>query len=370
MRLAAAFVILILCLNFQAKAQLVCAPLYASGFVGFGEIDLKTSAERMLSSSRHGGPFIGASTFDPVNKRYIYARGDDKGDYLVMLDAATGKELQTANTPKNGMFAPEYCKANNTVYSATTNGFASYDLNLNVYNTIAIYPQMSVTLGSSTFSQATQTYYIAINGQLTAIDIKTGRRTFYDFPMTDFEIDDSTQIIYGKKDHSLFSLNLRTGEIKKLAEDGFSGVVAGCTTYDHEHHIYMQEGFINNKTFLLSANVMTGELRYSPLSLTYVCPEYYDTATPASTIILEDNPSGIYPNPATDQLHLHLPGFNKPEALTVSVYDMSGKYVADFLLHTSTSTDPVINLNALSNGIYLLRITDGSTVRIERVMKE
>jgi hypothetical protein len=369
MRLSSVFVVLFLLLNIQAEAQLVCAPLYMSGYRGFAEIDLKNSVERTLNSNTPGGPFIGASTFDPVNKRYIYARGDDKGNYLVLLDAATGKELQSVVTPHNGMFSPEYCIANNTVYSITPNSFASYDLTYNVYRTIATYPQMSVTLGISTFSQATQTYYTAINKQLTAIDIKTGKRTFYDFSMTDFEVDDSMQMIYGKQNHTLFSLNLKTGEIKKIADDNFMGVVSGCSTYDPVHHVYIQEGIISGKYFLLSINVITGEMKYTTLSTIYSCPEYYDTTT-ATPLALQNNPPVLYPNPVTDQLHMHLPEFDKAETLSVSVYDMSGKHIDTYSLNSSISTDSVINLSTLSNGLYLLRITDGSNVWMEKVVKE
>jgi hypothetical protein len=87
----------------------------------------------------------------------------------------------------------------------------------------------------------------------------------------------------------------------------------------------------------------------------------YDTVTVGSVngiSALAGNDLTIYPNPATDQVHIR--GNSSIAGLTVSITDMSGREII-----AGAASGDVINTAALASGIYILRLnTDaGTTVR-------
>lgn len=88
--------------------------------------------------------------------------------------------------------------------------------------------------------------------------------------------------------------------------------------------------------------------------------------TPANTTEKVDCNSffSFYPNPVIDQLTLRFDDGVKPES--VELYDLTGRWVS-----TKRNGLKNIDLNAISSGVYMLRITttDGKTYR-ERVIKE
>lgn len=349
----------------NACAQMICAPLVRNQ--GFGELNLLTLSERALPSSPFDGVFQGSSTLDPVHNRYIYVRRQDGEDDVVILDANNGNELLNIPVPRNSFLQPEYCIADNTIYSLSINGFNALDISTGAYRTIRTYAPMSISLGMSTFSQRRQTYFAGINQQLAAIDIKTGNRTFYSFPVMDFEVDDSSGMVYGRMRSTLFSLNLETGEIKVVTDQCLSTVFIGSSTYNQAKHEYIEENVDGNYIMLTRINVLTGEIIKTPLSYQYINPEYYDSAR---QLIFFNSPWTIFPNPVRDQLHISLPDPAGTVDLTVEMMDITGKYIGSYRLHISSSNDATIDMGPLSSGVYLLRITDGNRVQMERVVKE
>lgn len=75
-----------------------------------------------------------------------------------------------------------------------------------------------------------------------------------------------------------------------------------------------------------------------------------DSVTPAGIISPTESTISIYPNPATEVLHIE----NAADAV-LSVYSLEGKLLLQ-VQHTAT-----INIGQLSEGLYLLRITDRQT---------
>jgi hypothetical protein len=71
----------------------------------------------------------------------------------------------------------------------------------------------------------------------------------------------------------------------------------------------------------------------------------------------------IYPNPATNELHIETIGNEK---LTAQVFDITGKQILENILFTSSTT---INISSLHEGMYFVRITvaDGVVVKIQKV---
>jgi hypothetical protein len=87
----------------------------------------------------------------------------------------------------------------------------------------------------------------------------------------------------------------------------------------------------------------------------------YDGMTETTSI---EHPFTLYPNPVKDQLSLRFDDGVEPES--VELYDLTGRWVS-----TKRNGLKNIDLNAISSGVYMLRITttDGKTYR-ERVIKE
>ena len=71
----------------------------------------------------------------------------------------------------------------------------------------------------------------------------------------------------------------------------------------------------------------------------------------------------IYPNPATNELHIET---SSSEKLTAQVFDITGKKVIENILFTNTTT---INTSSLVEGMYFLRITnaDGAVIKVQKV---
>ena len=72
----------------------------------------------------------------------------------------------------------------------------------------------------------------------------------------------------------------------------------------------------------------------------------------------------VYPNPASDRLHLVLPGNAEP--VSVTVLDVRGAVVST----ARYEGNGVLNVAALANGLYVVRVNDGTTSFAQRFTKE
>lgn len=87
----------------------------------------------------------------------------------------------------------------------------------------------------------------------------------------------------------------------------------------------------------------------------------------ASTLGINENKLlsfNMFPNPASDQVTIQLPtGSDKAE---VSVFDYTGRLVKS---KTITLNDTKLDVNNLSNGIYLFRVTSNNKIGAQRFIK-
>ena len=107
-------------------------------------------------------------------------------------------------------------------------------------------------------------------------------------------------------------------------------------------------GYVSRKNMRYCATIVT------------LC-DNYDGVTETTSI---EHPFTLYPNPVKNQLSLRFDDGVEPES--VELYDLTGRWVS-----TKRNGLKNIDLNAISSGVYMLRITttDGKTYR-ERVIKE
>ncbi len=83
---------------------------------------------------------------------------------------------------------------------------------------------------------------------------------------------------------------------------------------------------------------------------------------------LKENQIHIYPNPATDEITLVLPG--TMDNAELNLYDFSGKELRNFLLTSIPGNSLRISTNGLSSGTYLLRIkTDHENISHKLIVK-
>jgi len=74
----------------------------------------------------------------------------------------------------------------------------------------------------------------------------------------------------------------------------------------------------------------------------------------------------IYPNPASDILHIQWSGTDDFRGdISIALMDMSGRIVRSKACHTSQTT---FDLGGLQKGLYLIQISDGQGVAIEKVI--
>jgi hypothetical protein len=73
----------------------------------------------------------------------------------------------------------------------------------------------------------------------------------------------------------------------------------------------------------------------------------------------------MYPNPASDVLNIQLPsGTDKAE---VGVYDYTGRLVSS---KTISSNDSTLDVQNISKGIYILRVTTNTKIGVQRFIKK
>jgi hypothetical protein len=108
-------------------------------------------------------------------------------------------------------------------------------------------------------------------------------------------------------------------------------------------------------------------------STDYVCDPHagnmYGTVTvTSSTAGIYENKLlsfEMYPNPVSDKLNIQLPsGSEKAE---VSIFDYTGRLVSS---KTISSNDTSIDVQSISNGIYIIRVASNTKIGVQRFIKK
>ncbi|NCA76055.1 MAG: T9SS type A sorting domain-containing protein [Alphaproteobacteria bacterium] len=98
---------------------------------------------------------------------------------------------------------------------------------------------------------------------------------------------------------------------------------------------------------------------------TQYCHIFLDPDLISSTGTMVTNDFMVFPNPATSTVKINLSAnFSGHELL--SIYNSKGIKIKELELNT---VETEINMNWVPDGIYLFKITDGSILRIRRVLK-
>jgi len=77
-----------------------------------------------------------------------------------------------------------------------------------------------------------------------------------------------------------------------------------------------------------------------------------------------DSRVAVYPNPVKDVFQLKLPEESRKASTQVSLFDQSGKLVRSFKFADT------YNIGDLAKGMYLIKINDGSNVKVTKLLKQ
>lgn len=134
--------------------------------------------------------------------------------------------------------------------------------------------------------------------------------------------------------------------------DPFTPILIGYyDTFEPDHHeSYM--GAWGVYPFLPSGNILISDMQTG----LYLFEVNYDN--PLGTDVLVNNKNAIFPNPCSDVLNLNLT--NKSQ---VNLYDIQGNKV----FNASDVYNIQLNTNFLSNGIYILKLTDETGVSTHKI---
>lgn len=87
--------------------------------------------------------------------------------------------------------------------------------------------------------------------------------------------------------------------------------------------------------------------------------------------ITEDNAAGsitVYPNPVVNEIRVTLNSNWQDKTLQIQVMNTNGQPVIQ-LANTKPGQTETINVNALTPGIYLVRVSDGKETAMQRFVK-
>ena len=82
-----------------------------------------------------------------------------------------------------------------------------------------------------------------------------------------------------------------------------------------------------------------------------------------------ENSISFWPNPVNNNLNITAKDFGFSNDVSVSIYDMMGKEI----LKVSDFGDPnalSVDVSSLSNGVYIVNLTDGQQTINKRIIKE
>lgn len=72
----------------------------------------------------------------------------------------------------------------------------------------------------------------------------------------------------------------------------------------------------------------------------------------------------VYPNPTYDSFKIDIPKESISKATTLSIFDASGKKVKEFGISES------YNISELKSGIYMIKINDGTNLKVTKIIKK
>jgi len=117
------------------------------------------------------------------------------------------------------------------------------------------------------------------------------------------------------------------------------------------------------KAFDAEGNLLTGSnFRVGEIGDTVIVKVTTQTTTELHQIANQSSVIAIYPNPATNSVQVQ--GFD--DVAQVSIFSLSG----DLLIQTSINKNDALDISSLSQGMYVIKLTNAKTVVEQKLIKE
>lgn len=139
-------------------------------------------------------------------------------------------------------------------------------------------------------------------------------------------------------------------------------------------------GTVNNGTLAITAPTVTATIATCRIKVESVGNIFFDisdkdfTITAGSTGISSASANGLamhlVPNPANEQVNVHLYGLNPEQKNHLVFYDMLGNIVMQDVLTGKENYELSYDISSLSKGVYLVEITGENKKAVTRLIKQ
>ncbi len=321
-----------------------------------------------------------SSAYVPDSGQYIFAayNSSTASNILYTIDIVDGTVKYHPENPENTgeyEFDPVTNKLYGLWWDNGTQKFVSVD-RVSGYRTeiSSITGIQGVIMGSSAFCadsgqyifvgyrSATETYHII------TIDINDGTVKYH--PLNpeftgEYKYDPVTNKLYGLwlygTTQKLVSVDRVSGERTEIFNiPDNSGVISGSSAFDADSGRYLFVGISGDltKQYLYTIDVTHGTVKNKALNPDntgeYQVIHYVPKITAVKPSAWKDQVE-IYPNPVSGNLPLTVPA----NAKRVELLSINGQPVRNYEIE-NRNEQCTLNLSGISNGIYLVRMTDNS----------
>ncbi len=372
------FLLTVLFLGGKIAAAQTIVGLSPDGFVS---MDLNTCKDTILNTNvSYNGTYMGFSTFDQKNHRYIWeAHIDSTGqDEIGVADAVTGKILNMYVIHNHLLSEIEYDEASQLLYGLGDSSFNQMDLTTGKISTIIKYSKIITCMdGVTCFDPVTETYFYQDEYNLDTcllymINAKTGKRSSVKIPnLGMLEYCVSTGKIYGINRFALASYDWNKKVYSVLNPYIGYYFSDGMSTFDENNKQYVILGSDStHNNFIYKVNIITGvETKCNTPNNYFYNPEVYSADTSETSVEYEavygTKILDIYPNPSlSDPINASMEGFTPGCSIYLNVYNSEGFCIySQAVIAPFAPTLRLPFTNAVNSGLYMITVTDGKLIK-------
>ena len=310
-----------------------------------------------------------------ITMNYTVPTMDDATDTITYdIPAATLTDLTASSTGAfqlRGYTADEAMYASVTAYSTQIPGnyeFEDFYTDYTYVYDVLLENQIAVVAGHAAVT-ATSTGY-SMDAYLLGVDFHCYHITFtYSTPVASDTIEvvcdgNATFRDYQSLDGSYMFAGFTADSVYGAAINYFSTTIAGSFAWADMDQSYTKvyfnlqglETYDANATVTATANGYNVEAYI--LCTDNHCYHVTMTYTESGINTVSNDAVRVYPNPATDVLHIEANGITH-----IEVIDLAGRIVR-------TQVENTVNVSGLANGIYMLRTTTTEGVNVQKIVKK
>ncbi len=138
-------------------------------------------------------------------------------------------------------------------------------------------------------------------------------------------------------------------------------------TYAQLRTLLNSLGFVNSQTATIKFRVTASSVPFTALSDTLFL--FLTLGNGLSINNSNGNNLNVYPNPFTNNISIQMPS-NTAKSVDVEIVDITGKIIYSENVLTNSLNEVIVNTNALTKGIYILKVLNDNQVFTKKIIKE